>query len=68
MDKDQRAKQVLEKREVIERLYALWVQHPDMRLTQLVRNIFPIDQDLYHIEDYEFIRCLEEGYAEWDEA
>lgn len=65
MKPDKRAKSVLQKREIMERLYALWLQHPDMRLTQLVRNVYPGDYDLYHVEDFPFIEELEQRYEDW---
>lgn len=68
MDKTKRAEGTMAKREVIERLYALWLQHPDMRLTQLVRNIYPTDYDMYHVEDFELIEELERAYRDWPKS
>jgi hypothetical protein len=64
MAPSKRALSPIQKWEIIIRIFALWCAHPDMRLTQLVRNIFN-DRDIYHIEDLDFIEALEEGYREW---
>lgn len=68
MDKAKRAKDTMAKREIIERLYGLWLQHPEMRLTQLVRNAYPADYNLYHVEDFEFIEELERAYKDWPKS
>lgn len=49
------------KEQVISRLFRLWLQHPSMRLMQLVGNI-PQD-DKYYVEDFELIESLEGHYG-----
>ena len=48
------------KRQIIERLYTLWTQWPDLRLGQLIFNIEPYP---YYREDEHLLTVLEEGYA-----
>jgi len=52
---------------VLDRLKKLWEVNPDMRLTQLIGNVFPCTEmtriDPYYIEDEEFISTLEEFYS-----
>lgn len=49
--------------EVMRRLEVLWHKYPDMRLAQLIGNVYRHDGfDPYHMEDEEFISGLEEGY------
>lgn len=59
-----RAKTKYEKAEIIERLHDLWLKHPELRLGQLIGNVYhyPSGIDTYFDEDYDFILNLEEGY------
>jgi hypothetical protein len=49
---------------IMVRLQALWQKYPDLRLAQLIGNIYhiPSGADPYHVEDEEFISALEKGY------
>jgi hypothetical protein len=64
-----RACREYEKAAIIERLFALWREHPAMRLTQLMNNAqgggdkATLPEDTYNVEDYEFIERLEAFYA-----
>jgi len=49
-----------EKRVVLERLYALWHAHPEVRLGQLLGNV---SSDLYYQEDFPLVETLEQFYA-----
>lgn len=51
-----------EKDEVIARLLALWKQHPQLRLMQLLGNVFR--RDPYYVEDFDAVEILEQAYAE----
>lgn len=51
----------MDKREVMERVLAVWYHFPNLRLTQLIGNVF--HGDPYHVEDEELVRSLEQ-YAE----
>jgi len=52
--------------EILERLRKVWEAQPDMRLGQLIENIFPnTDYDYisaYNIEDEEFMDTIEKHY------
>ena len=54
-----------QKREVIERLYRLWVKCPSLRLGQLIINCF--DMDFYYTEDFDLIETLEAIYQQLEE-
>ena len=53
--------------EIIKRLKKLWMKNPDMRLAQLIGNVYPCTPytriDAYHIEDEEYIKTMEEFYG-----
>jgi hypothetical protein len=44
------------------RIGSIWTQHPDLRFGQLIDNCVAYREALYHIEDAELIRTLEEYY------
>lgn len=48
------------KRQVCDRLWALWCSQPEMRLGQLILNYYRTD--FYMVEDGEFITYLEAFY------
>ena len=58
-----RAKTVEEKFEIMDRLLAVWLKYPDMRLLQLIEaKIFynrSLEDDGFYIEDEEFIKIME---------
>ena len=56
----QRAGTDEEKRAVLERVYALWCAHPELRLGQLFSNV---SSDLYYKEDFPLVEALEKLYA-----
>lgn len=54
-----------DKKEVMKRLYKLWLQNPELRLTQLIENVYHHAGEnhcIYHIEDFDFIDELEDHY------
>ncbi len=53
-----RAKTPEEKRAVIERVLAVWLQHPALRLGQLLENVCQ-DDGLFYVEDSELAERLE---------
>jgi hypothetical protein len=69
-----RALTLEQKREVIERLFAVWVDNPELRLTQLIGNIYPCGtaclnchhvldhKDPYNVEDFPFVNGLTKEY------
>lgn len=61
-----RAKSEVEKQEIIERLYSLWIDGDNkyLRFGQLIGNYIRDEQELYNIEDFELVEKLEEGYKE----
>ncbi len=46
---------------VLKRLEEVWKKYPDMRLAQLLGNIF--DHLPYYMEDEEFIKVIESYYS-----
>lgn len=55
---DKRACSPQQKKEIMERLYAVWINNPELRLGQLLYNAFP-NVDIFYIEDEDFIQKLE---------
>lgn len=51
-----------QKREIIERLYILWEENPELRFGQLLGNLYPGDTQMYYTEDYELVANLEALY------
>lgn len=43
---------------IIEVLKHKWKQYPDLRLGQLILNVFPFEDKLYNLEDNEFLDLL----------
>lgn len=60
----ERATTDVKKDEIMERLIKLWKDNPNLRLGQLIGNVFhyPSGIDPYHWEDFDFIKVLEEYY------
>jgi predicted Rossmann-fold nucleotide-binding protein len=66
----QRAKTKDEKKQIITRLYKLWLKNPELRLSQLIENTYHHKNDnhcLYFVEDFDLIEALERHYQESDE-
>lgn len=49
------------KREVMERLFAVWAANPSLRLMQLLGNVFR--QDPYYVEDFDAVKEVERFYG-----
>ena len=51
---------------ILDRLRKLWEAHPELRLGQLIGNVFNYSSkpDIYYFEDEEFIDKLEASYPE----
>lgn len=47
--------------EVLEEIRKVWEQHPDMRLTQLIGNVFHGDN--YHVEDDKLVDGIKNFYG-----
>lgn len=65
---DNRADTPHKKREIIERLVAVWEASPNLRLGQLIGNVYHSTDrggvQLYYKEDYPLIAELEKYYTE----
>jgi len=48
---------------VLQLIHKIWVQHPELRLCQLIGNCFPAS-DLYYVEDDVLVMRLKEKYNE----
>jgi len=52
---------------ILERLRKVWEQHPDMRLSQLIENVYPNTPydhiEAYYVEDEAFIKSIEDFYS-----
>jgi len=57
-----RASSTEEKKDIINRLYNLWLCKPELRLGQLIVN--SIDRDLFYIEDDTLISMIEDLISE----
>lgn len=57
-----------QKIEVLKRLGKLWLENPNLRLGQLIGNIYhyPSGIDPYFDEDFVFIEKLEKSYELWE--
>ncbi len=51
-----------QKQEIMERLYKLWLEHPELRLGQLIGNVYLDRHSLYIAEDFNFMVNLEGTY------
>ena len=58
----ERANTPEQKQEIIERLLALWLRYPELRLGQLICNRF--NKGAYFTEDFKLIEMLEQFYVE----
>lgn len=48
---------------ILEKIRELWEQHPDLRLLQLLLNVFPgSNPTVYYTEDEKLIEYLSEVY------
>lgn len=45
---------------ILAQIEQLWERYPDLRLGQLILNIFR--DDFYHVEDEDLVRRLYDGY------
>jgi hypothetical protein len=58
--------------EILKRLEKLWMKNSDLRLGQLIENIFPnrpgfdkkYSRSAYFVEDEDFMEILEKSYGE----
>jgi len=50
--------------QILERLQKIWEKHPELRLGQLIKNVFPdrYPDLIYLIEDEQFIEKIEQFY------
>lgn len=51
---------------ILKQLEDLWMKYPDLRLGQLILNVFSlhngIDARVYHMEDEDFIKEIKKAY------
>ena len=52
--------------EILKRLFEVWVQHPDLRLGQLLINVVPSSTGMYYIENDGLLSTVEDFYEEHD--
>jgi len=57
----QRANTEAEKRQVVEKLYGIWIHNPELRLGQLILNVY-YGKDPYYEEDWDLITKMDEFY------
>jgi uncharacterized protein YihD (DUF1040 family) len=48
--------------EVLRTIHEIWVRYPDLRLMQLIGNVFRGDS--YYLEDDDFVTGLREAYGQ----
>lgn len=53
------------KREIVEDLLTIWLDNPQLRLGQLIGNVYhaPTGGDPYHVEDVDFINEISAYYS-----
>ncbi len=56
-----------QKRQIVERLYALWLAHPAPRLGQILANAYS-HAALYNVEDADLLATLERRYTPREEV
>lgn len=58
------------KKQIVEDLLSIWLEHPNLRLGQLIGNVYhaPTGGDPYHVEDYDFINEISAFYAPEEEV
>lgn len=61
---EKRANTNEQKKEILEHLLEIWVKVPELRLGQLLGNVYhaPSGGDPYYVEDYDLIHEIEEFY------
>ena len=59
--KNKRAVTEDQKKEVINKILLIWLANPELRLSQLILNIFD-DEDFFYVEDYDLVALAEEIY------
>lgn len=66
-----------QKKEILEDLLSIWKENPDLRLTQLIGNVYPCGPDdmdghddpyFVYAEDYDFINEISAFYAPEEET
>ena len=50
-----RATEEWQKRDVMEKILAVWLENPSLRLSQLIVNSLNKDSNLFIVEDYELV-------------
>ena len=50
-----RATEEWQKRDVMEKILAVWIENPSLRLSQLLINSIDVDTNLYVVEDYDLV-------------
>jgi uncharacterized protein YihD (DUF1040 family) len=52
---------------ILKHLQDIWERNPDLRLGQLIENVFPNTEydfiSAYYLEDEDFLKALEEYYS-----
>jgi len=50
--------------EILNQLKAIWSSFPDLRLGQLIGNLWLPEEELYYIEDEKLIELIRKNYSE----
>jgi hypothetical protein len=54
-----------QKKQILQRLYSVWLSYPHMRLGQLIHNaVDSSGQALFYIEDQPLIKACEDGFEQ----
>ncbi len=54
-----------QKKQILQRLYSVWLSYPHMRLGQLIHNaVDGSGQALFYIEDEPLIKACEDGFEQ----
>jgi hypothetical protein len=53
-----RAVEIWQKRDVMEKILAVWLENPSLRLSQLIVNSIDVDTNLFIVEDYDLVESV----------
>lgn len=49
---------------ILDELKGIWASFPDLRLGQLIGNLMLAEEELYYVDDEQFIKLIRDHYSE----